>query len=134
MEKITARCIGVAIIGTVVFFVTYYCGIFYNLWLCFAVGTGISTLLLISRTFNNWGVKLGIYALLVLVLIGIFQAYHLNEFFANLVGYNVEGTTWGEILTISNSLWFGLVFGSGLVSLGITAVIVYNDERKNSIE
>lgn len=133
-KKVTAKCVGVSVICAVSFIITYYCGIFYNLWLCFAVGLCVSTLLLISRSFNNWGVKLGIYAAVVLVLIAVSQTYKLNEFFAGLVGYNVEGTTWGEILTVSNGLWFGLVFGSALVSLGITAVIVYYNERNSSEE
>lgn len=131
-KKVTVQCVGVAVICAVLFMVTYYCGIFYNLWLCFAVGFIISTLLLISRSFNKWGVKLGIYAAVVIVLIGVFQAYNINEFFAELVGYNVEGTTWGELLMISNGLWFGLVLGAALVSLGITAVIVYYSERNSS--
>lgn len=131
-KKVTAGCVGVSIICAVVFFITYYCGIFYNLWLCFAVGLSINTLLFISKEFNRWGIKLGVYSIVVLLLVGIFQAYKLNEFLAAIVGYDVEGTTWGELLMISNGLWFGLVLGSALVSLGVTAVIVYFNERNTS--
>lgn len=128
-RKTTIHCTAAAVLCTATFFITYYGGIFYNLKLCFACAAVINTALLISPSFNKWGAKTGMTAAFVMVLLGLFQAYHINKIIAEHIGYENNDQTWGEILTLSNCLWFSILFGSAMLSLLITAIIVYIRER-----
>lgn len=124
-KAISFRSAAAALGCTAVFFVTYYGGIFYNLKISFFVGALLTFPLLVSKSFNNWGAKTGLYFVLVLLLVGVAQAYDLNQFIAEYLRYDLDDISWGEQLMISNCLWFGIVFGSAMVSLAVTAVIAY---------
>ncbi|MBO5447737.1 MAG: hypothetical protein J5994_00285 [Ruminococcus sp.] len=128
-KNIDFRCVGCALLCTLTFFITYYGGIFYNRTVSFAAASVITLILLVSKSFNEWGSKILIYVLTVMVLVAVFQTYSLNEFIAEKLGYSIGNYSWGELLVISNCLWFAIVMGGALVSLTVTAVIVYRREN-----
>jgi hypothetical protein len=110
---------------TLVFFITYYSGIFFNLKISFITAAVITSLLLISVGLNDWAVKTAFYFITVILLNSVIQAYSLTKILGEKIDFQLENISWGEQLTISNCLWFAVVFGCSMLSLGISAVIAY---------
>lgn len=129
-NKKVVHCTAFAFLCGVIFFVTYYGGLFYSVRIFLTVYGVVTSLLLISYDFNVWGVKCGMYAIGVMVLMGIFQQINLyNVVGEKLLNINMNKHLWGESLVISNCLWFGVLFGSVLFALGVTAIRVYRRSK-----
>lgn len=129
--KIIKNC-GLSVLLTAVFYSSYYVGLLFNNYtVIFAVSCGVFTsILLISSKFSEWAERLGLYVCAVLILAALFQNNDMHLIAAELLSVSDDNVRWGERQLICNCIWFCVVFLSGLISLAVTAVLVYIDSKK----
>lgn len=130
-RKFVLRCAGVSVVCTIIFFVSYYGGLFYKIVPFAAAAVLLNTALLSGVGFNSWGIKFGVHAITVLAFSGAAEYLNAYRFVGKLLGIDIGGRMWGESLMINNCYWFGILFCSSLLSLAVTAVIVYVRKKED---
>lgn len=132
MKKLRAvyNCL-LAFICSIIFFVTYYCGLFmrdYTVTLA-VLGGALTSLLMSSKDFSNWTEKSLVYAFIVISLACVFQYTDMHLILARSLDIDCSNVAWGETQLISNSIWFGQGFGSEMIALVITAIATYKESK-----
>lgn len=132
-SKKIIKCGVCSFLAALIFFATYYAGLFYTSMVAFSCGTIISILLLVSTTVNTFAEKGILYSSIVLLGCILLQKINMHEIVAQCINFEITSDiNMAHRLVVNNCFGFLMYFCSVVIALIFTALISHIKKRTDS--
>lgn len=132
-SKKIIKCGVCSFLAVLVFFVSYYAGLFYSYKIAFTCGMVLTIIFLVSTAITTFAEKSILYSSMVLLGCIIFQKIDMHKIIAHWINYEIStDVNIAQKLVFNNCCCFLLYFVSIILALIITTLITYIKKRTDS--